>query len=295
MTISKYNNGNAEITLDSDGSRVINYQDTLELNYPLNLDIKVMSKCKFGLNPKTGKSFCSFCHESATTDGKECNYENLKSKLIDLPKGIELAIGCNDLTVELYNFLSWCYDQEYICNLTINQGHISRDLINIVSAIQDGYIKGLGISYRSELKWNIPKVILDYPNTVFHVIAGIDSINDVIQLKDKGVKKILVLGEKDFGFNLGKVNLDSRLHKEWFWWIGKLFNLFEVVSFDNLAIEQLNIKRFFTQNNWNTFNQGEYSFYIDAVTEEFSPSSRNPERTDWNNTTINKYFKQLIK
>jgi hypothetical protein len=295
MTIINYTNGNAQITLDSDGTRVISFEDRLQLDYPLNIDIKVMSKCAFGLNPKTGKSFCSFCHESATTDGKECNYENLKLKIQDLPKGIELAIGCNELTTNLYNFLIWCYEQEYVCNLTINQGHINRDLNKIISVIQNKYIKGLGISYRSELKWNVPKELLDYSNAVFHVISGIDTVDNVLQLSEKGVNKILVLGEKDFGFNLGKVDLTSRKHKEWFWWVGKLFNKFEVVSFDNLAIEQLNIKRFFSNDNWNTFNQGEHSFYIDAVTEEYSPSSRNAQRTKWNNLTIKEYFKIINK
>lgn len=84
-------------------------------------------------------------------------------------------------------------------------------------------------------------------------------------------------------------------HKSWNWWVAKLFNKFEVVSFDNLAIEQLNIKRFFSDNNWNTFNQGEYSFYINAVTEEFSPSSRSNQKTSWNNLTINEYFKLINK
>ena len=47
--------------------------------------------------------------------------------------------------------------------------------------------------------------------------------------------------------------------------------------------------------NWNTFNQGEYSFYINAVTEEFSPSSRSNQKTSWNNLTINEYFKLINK
>lgn len=77
----KYNNGNAVITIESDGSRVIEYENILSLDYPLNIDIRVSTQCAFGLNPKTGKSFCSFCHESATTDGVECNYDLLKVKL----------------------------------------------------------------------------------------------------------------------------------------------------------------------------------------------------------------------
>jgi hypothetical protein len=63
------------------------------------------------------------------------------------------------------------------------------------------------------------------------------------------------------------------------------------VSFDNLALEQLNIKRFFTNNNWEVFNQGEHSFYIDSVNGYFAPSSRSDDKTNWNTTTIKNYFK----
>jgi len=288
-----YNNGNALITLESDGTRVISFEDELQLEYPLNVDIRVSTKCAFGMNPETGKAFCSFCHESATTDGTECDYDQLKEVLKNLPKGIELAIGSNELTNSLINFLEWAYKKEFVCNLTINQGHIYRDFPQISFCIKNNWIKGLGISYRDGLKWNVAQNILDYPNTVVHVIAGIDSYQEIEHLSKKGVKKILILGEKNFGFNLGNVDLTTRKHKEWFWWVHKLFKKFEVVSFDNLAIEQLKIKRFFTEENWNIFNQGEHSFYINAVNQYFSPSSRNNNKTNWNEISIKDYFKQL--
>jgi len=293
--VATYQNGNAGIELFEDGTRIIQFEDNLKLDYPLNIDIRVSTKCAFGFNPSTGKSFCSFCHESATTDGKECDFEILKDKLKGLPEGIELAIGSNELSEKLHNFLIWCHYQGFICNLTINQGHIKRDILRLASVIEKNYIKGLGISYRSELKFDIPKYILEYSNTVFHVISGIDTYQDIEDLSTKGVKKILILGEKDFGFNQGKVNLTSKTHKEWYWWVHKLFSKFEVVSFDNLALEQLNIKRFFTNENWEVFNNGEHSFYINAVNQYFSPSSRNPNKTSWDNLTIQDYFKELNK
>jgi len=295
MTTINYTNGNASIVLENNGSRTIEYENSLELEYPLNIDIRVSTECSFGLNLKTNKAFCSFCHESAVTNGKECDYNSLKAKLIGLPKGIELAIGCNNLTENLLEFLKWSFDKGFVCNLTINQGHILRDSDKLLYAISENWIKGLGISYRKDLVWKVPQKILDYPNSVFHVISGIDDYQDVESLSLKGVKKILILGEKDFGFNSGKVNINSKQHKEWFWKVYELFSKFNVVSFDNLAIEQLKIKRFFNDSNWKIFNQGEYSFYINAVDQYFSPSSRNPEKTHFNNSTIKDYFKQINK
>lgn len=292
--ITKYRNGNATVELHDDGTRVIETPDpSFDFEYPLNLDIRVSTRCSFGRNPKTGKGVCDFCHESATTDGLECDFEELKATLDELPKGIELAIGCNDLTEGLEEFVTWCGHRGFIVNLTVNQGHLRGYYERLDSLITQGFIKGLGISYRSDFKWDVPDYFLNYENTVFHVITGIDGINDVLLLKERGVKKILILGEKDFGFNEGKVNLTSQSHKEWFWWISKLFAEFDVVSFDNLAMEQLNIRRFFSDVQWDRFNQGEYSFYINAVDKTFAPSSRSNEKITWNNISIREYFKYI--
>jgi hypothetical protein len=290
-----YKNGNAMVSIAHDGSRVVEYEDTLQLDYPLNIDIRVSTKCSFGAKADGTPGFCSFCHESTKQNGSECDYLTLRDKLYDLPKGIELAIGANTLTDNLFEFLWWAKCEGYICNLTINQGHLKRDLQLLNKAIEFDMIKGLGISYRGGLKWDVPQELLDYDNTVFHVIAGIDTYAEVEALADKGVKKILVLGEKDFGFNKGNVNLDSRNHKEWFWWVHKLFSRFKAVSFDNLALTQLRIQRFFTGENWAVFNQGEHSFYLNAVEGYYAPSSRSNEKTDWNKKNIFEYFKNLEK
>lgn len=291
--MNKYINGNSTVEIFEDGTRVIQFEDQLQLDYPLNIDIRVSSKCAFGYNPKTGKAFCDFCHESARTDGNECDYEKLKEKLIGLPRGIELAIGANNITFNLVGFISWCKLNGYIVNLTVNQGHVRRDSSYLYTLIDQQLIKGLGVSHRSSLKWDIPDFILNYKNTVFHVIAGIDSIDDVLSLKDKGVKKVLVLGEKNFGFNEGKVDLSTRNHREWYWWVGKMFDTFDVTSFDNLALVQLNMKRFFSDENWDIFNQGEHSFYINAVEQYFAPSSRSYVKTDWNKYSLKEYFHNL--
>jgi hypothetical protein len=291
----KYRNGNSLVSISNDGTRVIQFDDVLELDYPLNIDIRVSTKCSFGRNPITGKSFCSFCHESARMDGIDCDFSALQEKLSGLPQGVELAVGSNELTDGLVSFLEWSKRQGYIVNLTTNQGHLKRDSDKLKYCVDNELVKGIGVSYRAEVKWNVPQWILDYPNTIFHVIAGIDSLADVCKLPERGVKKVLVLGEKDFGFNAGKVNLLNYEHRRWLWYISKMFSMFDVVSFDNLALEQLKIRRFFPDEQWDIFNQGEHSMYINAVEGYFAPSSRSPERTNWNTITLPDYFKSLEK
>lgn len=117
------------------------------------------------------------------------------------------------------------------------------------------------------------------------------NIDDIKELANKGVKKILILGEKDFGYNKGKADLNSRKHKHWRWFLSDLFKLFEVASFDNLALEQLKPERFLTKKDFDTFNQGEYSMYINAVEGYFSPSSRSNYIFNWGMISIKDFFK----
>ena len=287
--LSKRLNGNATISLFSDGSRIIEADGELKLQYPLNIDIRLSKKCDFGMNPVSGKAICSFCHESATTDGEDADVFALVETIKDVPAGTELAVGVNQYTENIHQFLLIAKERGWIVNATVNQGLIFRDKDRISKAISEGLINGLGISYRSGMK-DIPVEFKQYENTVVHVIAGIDSFDAVRTLSTLGLKKILILGEKDFGFNLGKVRLKSESH---FWWYRKLHQLFEefeVVSFDNLALEQLNVKRFVKE--WETVYQHEFSFYINAVDKYFSRSSRSPDRQPY--MSVEKYFSDFV-
>jgi len=289
MLLNEYKNGNATIQLYSDGTRIVSANGPLQLEYPLNIDIRLSEKCAFGLNPKTGKAICDFCHESATTDGASADFPALQNVLTGLPAGIELAIGLNQIDQPTINFLEWCSTQGFVCNCTINQGHLRRDHKALQMLLQSRLVYGLGVSYRKDMI-EPSRAVLILPNMVMHVIAGIDAIEEVKNLSKIGVKKILVLGEKDFGFNLGKVKIKSESHFKWYRQVHELFSLFDVVSFDNLALEQLNVRRFV--RDWDTMYQFEHSMYINAVGKYFSPSSRSPQKMGYD-IGIKDYFRSL--
>lgn len=289
----QYQNGNGLVELTKDGTRTISFEDTLELDYPLNIDIRVSTACSLGYNPKTKKAVCTFCHESARVDGEECDFKLLKDKLQGLPKGIELAIGGNKITLGLIEFLTWAKNEGYICNLTVNQLHMNKERVVLKSLLEDETIYGLGISYRKDYLFGIDRYFVNHPRVVLHVIAGIDSVDDIIV---NPIKKVLVLGYKTFGFGVEYYSDDVKNNiQQWYWWVKKLIDTKEIVSFDNLGLEQLNIKRFLTDDKWEEFNQGEHSFYINAVDKYFAPSSRNSNKTKWTDISVQEYFKQLEK
>lgn len=296
-SLIQYTNGNATISLYADGTRIIeSADDKLNLEYPLNIDIRISNRCAFGLNSKTNSAICSFCHESATTDGQTLNrqrLDNLIGALKELPRGVEIALGINGLDeLDLIEeFLTFCQTHGLIVNITVNQGIVRKIESVITEWINSSKIYGLGISYRSGMRSLEGLQLLVYKNTVIHCIAGIDTIDEVIELSQIGVKKILVLGEKNFGFNFGKVKLTTQKHRDWYAKLPHIFNHFDIVSFDNLALEQLKAKR--CVKDWDTFYQHEYSFYINAVDGYFAPSSRSDDKIQFANTNIKEYFQSI--
>lgn len=296
-SLVQYTNGNATISLYADGTRIIeSADDKLNLEYPLNIDIRISNRCAFGLNSKTNSAICSFCHESATTDGQTLNRQrlnNLIGVLKELPRGVEIALGINGLDdLDLIEeFLTFCQTHGLIVNITVNQGIVRKIESVIAEWINTSKIYGLGISYRSGMRSIEGLQLLEYKNAVIHCIAGIDTIDEVIELSQFGAKKILVLGEKNFGFNFGKVKLTTQKHRDWYAKLPHIFNHFDIVSFDNLALEQLKVKR--CVKDWDTFYQHEYSFYINAVDGYFAPSSRSDDKIQFANTNIKEYFQSI--
>lgn len=291
----RYKNGNADVWLDlQDGTRIIEYPDNepLTLETPLNIDIRVSTQCPYGYNAKTKKSTCAFCHESALVDGQECHYGVLQQVLMDakLPRGTEIALGVNQVTDDLIQFVKNLWKLGLVVNITMNERYITEFGDTRLKEMMP-YVFGLGISYRSlQGCLSLPDWIADYPHTVIHVINGIDDFDDI---KELGIKyrKLLVLGEKDFGFNRGKVNLDTPRHKQWKSNIMQLTKIFDIVSFDNLGLQQLEIRGKITDEEYKSFYQGEHSMYINAVEQYFAPSSRtrnNIQRFD--ETDLRSYF-----
>lgn len=291
--LTQYQNGNTLVSLYEDGTRYLEYKDNINLEQPLNIDIRVFNRCSNGYNPKTGKAICPMCHESQSTEGDECNYNLLKEKLNELHPGIELAIGGNDLTLGLIDFIEWCKWKGFIVNLTVNQLHLPRFNNTLKKLISNDLIKGLGISYRKDYQTKIDPFFINYSNSVVHYIAGIDTVEDVLA---NPFNKALILGYKQYGFGIEYYSTEiEKSIRNWQMYLPKLFGK-KLISFDNLAIEQLKVHRFFTKENWEVFNQGEESFYINAVDGYFAPSSRtNKGIVNWEQITIKDYFKSLQK
>ena len=205
----------------------------------------------------------------------------------------------------IYDFLVWVKQKGIITNITINQKHVKSDFNLIKKLIEEDLVKGVGISYTSSSYLpDIAEVMKLTDNLVFHIIMGVNKLDDINQLMnfcDKQNKKckILVLGYKEYGFGLNYYLKNKKIEDvkySWYTGLANFFNKDLVLSFDNLALKQLDLKRFFTEESWNSFFMGDdgvYTMYIDAVSQTFAKSSTSNNRKSFDDIKLLDFFKQL--
>jgi hypothetical protein len=291
MITTKYINGNTSVTILNDGTKIREYDGIPNIWHPESIDVKITDYCDMG---------CSFCHESSTKSGKHSDLVELFNVFKDLPAGVELAIGGgNPLShPDLIPFLESIRDQGLIANITINQGHLKVYQKLLVFLIKDELVKGVGISINSNNFTYIKPLLEISDNIVYHLIAGINKVEVVDELIKLGKCKILLLGYKKFGFGIKYHNSEvDKLIKQWYMYLPRYFGKC-TLSFDNLAIEQLNIKRLFTKSGWDDFYMGDdfcFTMYMDMVKQQYAPTSRNGDRHSFSNNTLIEYFNKNKK
>lgn len=269
--LGRYINGNFVSTIYDDGTVIREtVEDEFIPAFASNMDIKICNYCDMG---------CPFCHEGSTTNGKFGDI--LNEKFIDtLHPYQEVALGGGDATShpDLIPFLQKLKERKVIVNMTVNQIHFERKQELIKKLVDEKLIYGLGVSLVNPTE-HFVELISQYPNAVIHVINGILKPSDVEALANKSLK-MLILGYKTLrrGNDYLDENKSSIGNKEhWLYEeLSEVINQFKVVSFDNLAIEQLNVRRLMSDEDWNDFYMGDdgtMTYYIDMVERKFARSS----------------------
>ena len=271
MKFVKVKNGNYTMYLDLETGTKIrkNDLDFFDPEKPESMDIKITNKCDMG---------CAFCHENSTPDGLHGDIMNLKFIETFFPY-TELAIGGgNPLThPDLIPFLEKCKTLKLVPSMTINQYHFMKpeyeELID--KLVNEKLIYGLGVSLTNASDEFINK-IKKYPNAVIHIINGVQAINQVKKLYDHNLK-VLILGYKMFrrGIEYFSEAVDI-IKNDYYNELAEMTKHFDVVSFDNLALKQLEVKRLLTEDEWNEFfmgDDGSHTMYIDCINKQYARSS----------------------
>ena len=283
----RYKNGNYTVTLDTKTGTKIreNDLDFFEADTVESMDIKITNCCDMG---------CLMCHENSTPDGKHADILG-PSFLDKLHPYTELAIGGgNPLShPDLYEFLVRCKERKFIPSMTVNQVHFEKSYDFIKKLVDEELIYGLGVSLVNPTPEFIEK-LKTIPNAVLHIINGLISLPQLMKIRYQDLK-VLILGYKIFRrgatlYDEQSYKIDAQeaimyqmlprmIEEEWF----------KVVSFDNLAIEQLDPKRLMDEDEWNEFYMGDdgigdgftsASMYVDMVERKFAKNSCDPVRYD---------------
>lgn len=181
---------------------------------------------------------------------------------------------------DLVPFLEKLKERKIIANMTVNQIDFMENIDSLKNLVDNKLVYGLGVSLvRPESAFI--NALKQFPNAVIHIINGLVTMDQLNELSNNDFK-ILILGYKEFrrGKDLyGKdgnhiENLKSQLYDK----LPEIVNdgWFNCVSFDNLAIKQLEPKRFMSDDEYDEFymgDDGKYTFYCDAVNKEFAKSS----------------------
>lgn len=268
--VADYLNGNSHIKLYEDGTRIIETEDDeLKLDFPLNMDVTITHRCDHG---------CKFCYLNCTPDGEHADI--LKPSFLDtLHPGTELAINLNCMDhPQLSKFLIRMRDKGVFVNGTINQDHFMKYYKVLEGLCKSKCLWGLGVSLTKATP-DFIKLIKRFPNAVIHVINGVLLPDDIEMMRNHGLK-LLILGYKNIGRGEDyQIENDVMLHMRQRYLydvLPTLVNCFEVISFDNLAIEQLNAKRLVDRNRWDELYQGDEgtsTFAVDMVSGVFSLNS----------------------
>ena len=276
--LGRYMNGNVRTSIYSDGTKErFTMDDEFRPVFAENMDIKICNRCSAG---------CIYCHEGSTPDGKLGDIMN--EKFVDtLHPYQEVALGGGNVLEhpDLIPFLHKLKDKKVITNITLNQIHFEKNLELVKSFVNQKLIYGLGVSLVNPTDCFINK-IKEFPNAVVHVINGIFTKRDYDALKGHGLK-ILILGYKILrrGEEYYKNNVESiAANQQWLYDnLPNILDNFEVLSFDNLAIEQLEIEKrwceFLHDLLWDEFyagDDGTITYFIDMVERKFARSSTAP-------------------
>lgn len=274
MSVVNYRNGNYVVYFDTEtGDKTRNTHDTeYKPKFAENCDVTITEYCDGG---------CPYCYAGCSTKGKhgDLNAAFLKT----LHPYTELAINGNDLShPDLEDFLTRMKAQGVIVNMTVNQKHLVQHYNKIIAWQNDKLVHGVGVSYVMPDVEFLQKVV-QCPKVVVHVIEGIVTASDIEYLAGHNLN-ILILGYKTTGRGAQYVSeRESSVLRNSVWLknnLKEVFQKFESVSFDNLALEHLDVRLAVTDAQWEHHYMGEdgdFTFFINLVDGYFAKNSTSAE------------------
>ena len=279
--IGSYNNGNYNVILLKDGTKIrCNNADELIPASFESCDMKITNRCM---------NHCAYCHEASTPAGKKCEPEKWVHLLDSMHPYTEIALGggnpFDDPTL-LRTILEMLKERDLVASVTLHFNDFVNNCDDINELICDGLLYGVGVSMPvKEWHYYLLDLLQDTPNAVLHCIYGITKPKAIREGIGRNLR-LLLLGYKSFRRGVAYKEqheeeiLDTMAKTDSL--IVELLNDgahgYKSISFDNLAVRQTQIRNLVNKTDWSKLymgDDGRTSVYIDLVAGEFSISSAN--------------------
>ena len=301
-----YKNGNYYVGINLDTGTKFQYlPESLEHEgykpeFAESVDMQITNKCSIG---------CPFCYADAKANNEHPDLKKYEKLFDSFHPYTEIAINGNDFDhPDLDWFLKKMKEKKVIVNVTFHFLQFINAFESIKKYKDEGYIKGIGISFNNDIAMFVHKYIMnpiDIPpvrsfiktnkDIVAHIIAG--KFEKGILLANivcLGIKKLLVLGNKNKGRNKD-TEYDIIDTKRVLYHYKRFF---DVIAYDTLAIKQLDLKDDMTEEEYDLHylgDDGTSSFYIDLCTGTYniSSSSNKEPYVIKDNESVDFMFKQI--
>ena len=304
------NNGNYQMLFIDDGTKLrFGSGDSMEPDMPECIDVTISKWCRGN---------CPYCYLGCSTDGGSADLlfgSKVYQLMMQLPEYTEVAININDLLYYIHKldgfdmFLKFMSDRNLFVNATINQNALYGQTIDELHGIHyRGLLRGIGVSmshYDEELV-NDLKDAIGMEDLVYQVIAGIIDPEDVRKLIEQGAN-VLILGYKSLGRGkpYAESNWDELVRRTYdleclvrntLTTIQKRTVSKGTISFDGLAIEQLQVKDWLDPVIYKAYyagDEGAYTFYLDLVDMKYAQSSISGDLYDVGDMSIKEMFDSI--
>lgn len=319
-TVASYKNGNYNVTLLSDGTKIRYGEDGIEFDaeFPESIDLNITDWCDIG---------CPFCYRGCTESGKHFRFDEKYLNSLGFKPGMEIALGGGSPIKhpDLDKFCEYFTKRECIPNITVHHSSLrtdnSADLEHLKRLQNDNLLHGVGVSIQCYDESIMKTMKYNLRNSVVHVIAGLIDTNAIYQWYRSGIP-VLVLGYKDMG--RGKINapedgidiwseiyhLRDFVHglfdnnipdfEQAYGPIGK--DVHPIISFDNLALKQMELQEVLPKEQWDELYMGDdgldgkltsASMYMDLVKGTYAKNSISASEMPIGGRTITELFADL--
>lgn len=292
--LGQYKNSNAIVKLYEDGTKIRETEDDdfSPAERPETIDVCISEYCT---------NDCSFCYAGCSKEGKHADFSKYERLLNSIPYLCEIAININsEPHPDLIPFLKRMKEQNVIVNATVNQNQFMDNVHYFENLTEKKLLHGLGISF-TKIENNFIEYVQRFPDAIIHVINGIVTPDQIKALSDHNLK-LLVLGYKQVGRGIdwySKTGEEIRRRQNWvnnnLPIMAKHFN---IISFDNLALDQLDVKRLISKEDWDLRfmgDDGSISFYLNLVQGYFAKNSLSSVHHPIETQDIGECFRKIVQ